>query len=167
MEQAAPTKLIRIFRSERPFHYMFCVKIAHLAYGIQLSKNYEEQMKIVSLGHVALKVTDIIRSRALYHDVLGLPYAEDPEGKSMVFFRSDEHHNLALFQVDSLDEASSTLDHIAFRLEGGSAELRSAQAELEAISIDVNPYEHTDQNVSSIYFKDFDGNQIELYVRRS
>lgn len=124
-------------------------------------------MKILGLGHVALKVTDMERSKQFYHDILGLPYSGEHEEKTMVFFRSDEHHNFALFQVDSLDNSSLSLDHIAFRLEGGITELRLAQSALEAASIDVTPYEHSDQHVSSLYFSDPDGNQIELYVRIS
>jgi catechol-2,3-dioxygenase len=124
-------------------------------------------MKISGLGHVALKVTDIERSKQFYHGILGMPYSGDYEGKSMVFFRSDEHHNLALFQVDSLDNSSPSLDHIALRLEGGLAELSLAQSALEAANIDVTTYEHSDQQVSSLYFNDPDRNQIELYVRLS
>ena len=120
------------------------------------------KMKISGLGHVALKVTNMNRSKQFYHDVLGMPYSGENEGKTMVFFRADGHHNLALFLVDSVDNTSPSLDHVAFRLQGGPKELELALVELEASDIDVTPYSH--REVQSLYFNDPDGNQIELYV---
>ena len=119
-------------------------------------------MKISGLGHVALKVSDIDQSKQFYHSVLGLPYSGEHEGKSMIFFRADGHHNLALFLADSVDNATSSLDHVAFQLQGGRRELNLAQVELESLGIEVTPYDH--QEVQSLYFNDPDGNQIELYV---
>lgn len=119
-------------------------------------------MKISGLGHVALKVTDMVRSKQFYHEVLGLPYSGEHEGKPMVFFRADGHHNLALFLADSVDNTASPLDHVAFQLQGGQVELDLAQVELEASGVAVTPYSH--QEVQSLYFNDPDGNQIELYV---
>ena len=119
-------------------------------------------MKISGLGHVALKVTDIEKSKQFYHGILGMPYAGVHEGKSMVFFRADGHHNLALFLADSIDNTTPSLDHVAFQLQGGRKELGLAQVELESSGIDVTPYDHSE--VKSLYFSDPDGNQIELYV---
>lgn len=119
-------------------------------------------MKISGLGHVALKVTDMERSKKFFHDVLGLPYSGEHENKTMVFFRADGHHNLALFLTDSVDNARPSLDHLAFRLQGGKAEIDAARVELESSGIDVTPYKHSE--VHSLYFNDPDGNQIELYV---
>lgn len=122
-------------------------------------------MKISGLGHVALKVTDMEKSRQFYHGVLGLPYTGEHEEKAMVFFRADGHHNLALFSVDSVDNTTPSLDHVAFRLQGGRRELDMAQVELESNGIDVMSYDHDE--VQSLYFNDPDGNQIELYVQLS
>lgn len=80
----------------------------------------------------------------------------------MVFFRADGHHNLALFLVDSVDNTTPSLDHVAFQLQGGRRELDLAQVELESSFIHVTPHEH--KEVQSLYFNDPDGNQIELYV---
>ena len=119
-------------------------------------------MQIAGLGHVALKVSDMDKSKQFYHGVLGLPYSGEHEDNSMVFFRADGHHNLALFLADSINNAAPSLDHVAFQLQGGLRELDLAQVELEAVGIAVNPYKH--QEVQSLYFNDPDGNQIELYV---
>ena len=120
-------------------------------------------MKISGLGHVALKVTNMDNSKQFYHGLLGLPYSGEHEGKSMAFFRADGHHNLALFLADSVDTTTSSLDHVAFQLQGGLKELELAQEELESSGIEVTPYSH--EEVQSLYFNDPDGNQIELYVR--
>ena len=120
-------------------------------------------MKISGLGHVALKVTNMDKSKQFYHGVLGMPYSGEHEGKSMVFFRADGHHNLALFLADNVDNTSPSLDHVAFKLQGGRKELDLAQVELESSDIDVTPYCH--REVQSLYFNDPDGNQIELYVQ--
>ena len=122
-------------------------------------------MKISGLGHVALKVTDMERAKQFYHGVLGLPYSGEHEGKTMVFFRADEHHNLALFLSDKIDSTAPSLDHVAFQLQGGPRELDLAQVELESIGIEVTPYEHAE--VHSLYFDDPDGHQIELYVHHA
>ncbi len=119
-------------------------------------------MKISGLGHVALKVTDMDKSKHFYHGVLKLPYAGEHEDNSMAFFCADGHHNLALFLVDVVDNTSPSLDHIAFQLQGGRRELGLAQVELESLGVEVTPY--TRREVQSLYFKDPDGNQIELYV---
>jgi catechol-2,3-dioxygenase len=96
-------------------------RIKHSAYTLaalhrttQWGRAFEGRIKISGLGHVALKVIDIGCSKQFNHGILGMPYSGEHEGKSMVFFRSDEHHNLALFQVDSLDNSSPSLDHIGF-----------------------------------------------------
>ena len=119
-------------------------------------------MKISGLGHVALKVTDMDRAKHFYHGVLGMPYSGEHEGNTTVFFRADGHHNLALFLSDIIDNTATSLDHIAFQLQGGQRELDLAQGELESVGIEVTPYKH--QEVHSLYFNDPDGNQIDLYV---
>lgn len=122
-------------------------------------------MKIARLGHVALKVTDMERAKQFYHGVLGLPYSGEHEDKTMVFFRADEHHNLALFLTETVNNTAPSLDHVAFQLQGGKSELDSAQLELESKGIKVTPYEHDE--VHSLYLGDPDGNQIELYVHHA
>jgi catechol-2,3-dioxygenase len=122
-------------------------------------------MKIAGLGHVALKVTDMDKAKQFYHGVLGLPYSGEHEGNKMAFFRADDHHNLALFLADRIDNAAPSLDHVAFELQGGKRELDLAKVELETLGIEVMPYEHSE--VHSLYFGDPDGNQIELYVHHA
>ncbi len=122
-------------------------------------------MKISGLGHVALKVTDMDRAKQFYHGVLGMPYSGEGEGKAMAFFRADNHHNLALFLSENIDYTATSLDHIAFQLQGGQRELDLAKVELESVGIEVTPYKH--EEVHSLYFHDPDGNQVELFVHQA
>ncbi len=76
------------------------------------------------------------RAKQFYHGVLGLPYSGEHKGNKMVFFRADDHHNLALFLSDKIDNTAPSLDHVAFQLQGGKRELDLAQVELESIGIE-------------------------------
>lgn len=105
------------------------------------------------------------KAKQFYHSVLGLPYIGEHKNEKMVFFRANDHHNLALFLSDTVDNSAPSLDHIAFQLHGGQSELDLAQEELELFGIEVTPYKH--EEVHSLYFSDPDGNQIELYVAAS
>jgi catechol 2,3-dioxygenase-like lactoylglutathione lyase family enzyme len=57
-------------------------------------------MKVQSLGHVVLKVTDLQRSEDFYSGVLGLPVCArfDEQGMNMTFFTLGNHHDLAILQ---------------------------------------------------------------------
>ena len=55
-------------------------------------------MKIESLGHVVLRVSDRARSERFYEDVLGLPICArmDDKGLKMTFFTLGNHHDMAI-----------------------------------------------------------------------
>ena len=122
-------------------------------------------MKIESLGHVVLKVSNLEVSKSFYHDLLGIPISADSEEWRMTFFTLGDHHNFAILEVGA--EANKNLEgigveHFAFRLAGGMTDLEAAKNELEASGVDVMPIDH---NVSySLYFHDPDGNRLELYI---
>ena len=65
-------------------------------------------MKIESLGHVVLKVTDLDRSEQFYTGVLGMPVVAryDDTGYKMTFFSVEKHHDLALMQVSGAEAAA-------------------------------------------------------------
>ena len=54
------------------------------------------------------------------------------------------------------------LDHVAFQVSGGLEGLRSAKAKLEAAGVSVGAIDHTVSQ--SLYFRDPDGNGVELFV---
>ena len=64
-------------------------------------------MKINSLGHVVLKVTDLERSEKFYSGVLGMSVCGrfDEQGMKMTFFTLGNHHDLAIMEVSGADAA--------------------------------------------------------------
>lgn len=126
-------------------------------------------MKVQSLGHVVLTVSDLARSEAFYGGVLGFPVVArgDFEGGRMIFFSFGDHHDFAIMQPKrpakgETRPAAPGLNHVAFKIGDDVEALRQAKAELEAENISVDPRDHGISQ--SLYFADPDGNWIELYV---
>lgn len=128
-------------------------------------------MKINSLGHVVLRVTDRARAERFYTGVLGLPLCArfDENGMKMAFFTLGNHHDFAVMEVSgegsSRSESAVGLHHVAFNIGRSLDDLREAKAKLEAAGITTNPVDH--EVTKSLYFEDPDGNGIELYVDAS
>ena len=128
-------------------------------------------MKIKSLGHVVLRVRDRERATAFYNGVLGLPVCArlDQDGMKMAFFSLGNHHDFAVMEVSgegsSRSESAVGLHHVAFNIRTTLEELREAKAKLDAAGIATD---HVDHEVTkSLYFKDPDGNGVEVYVDAS
>jgi catechol 2,3-dioxygenase len=125
-------------------------------------------MKIQSLGHVVLRVSDRDRAEGFYNGVLGLPICArmDHGGPRMTFFTLGNHHDFAVMEVSgegSTDAPSATgLHHVAFKIGTTMEELREAKARLEAAGLDLFPADH--DVTKSLYFADPDGNGVEVYV---
>jgi catechol 2,3-dioxygenase len=128
-------------------------------------------MKIQSLGHVVLRVTDRDRAEKFYGDVLGLPICArfDEGGFKMAFFTLGNHHDFAVMEVSgdgsSRSETAIGLDHVAFNIGTTLDELREAKAKLDAAGITTKPVDH--EVTKSLYFEDPDGNGIEVYIDAS
>jgi catechol 2,3-dioxygenase len=128
-------------------------------------------MKIQSLGHVVLRVTDRDRAERFYGGVLGLPVCArfDEGGLRMAFFTLGNHHDFAVMEVtgegSSRSESTVGLHHVAFKIGTTMDELREARARLDAAGIATTPIDH--EVTKSLYFEDPDGNGIEVYVDAS
>jgi catechol 2,3-dioxygenase len=125
-------------------------------------------MKISSLGHVVLRVTDRERAERFYNGLLGLPICArfDEGGFKMAFFSLGNHHDFAVMEVSgegsSQAESAVGLHHVAFKIGTTLDELREARSKLEAAGIAVTPIDH--DVTKSLYFADPDRNGIEVYV---
>lgn len=128
-------------------------------------------MEVKWLGHVALYVRDLERSRRFYGDVLGwrevrgdmpvpIPAAAFSSGRT--------HHELLLIEVDS-DAARIPagrrvgMYHFGVKVGESDAELREARQRLTEAGVRV--VGASDHAVThSLYIEDPDGNEIELYI---
>jgi catechol 2,3-dioxygenase len=126
-------------------------------------------MKIQNLGHAVINVRSQERAEAFYAGVLGMGVAARTGG--MTFFTVGNHHDLAVRAVG--DDAAEPdpghgvgLFHLAFKVGDSLDELRAWKTRLEAHGV---PIDHVaDHTVTcALYFKDPDGNGLELYVDTS
>lgn len=126
-------------------------------------------MKIQSLGHVVLKVSDLARAEAFYGGLLGLPLCArmDQGGPKMAFFSLGNHHDFALMEIGGEPGAAAGpgLHHVAFKIGDDLDQLREAKGVLEGAGVAVMPIDH--EVTKSLYFHDPDGNEIEVYVDAS
>lgn len=128
-------------------------------------------MKVQSLGHVVLKVTDLERAEKFYAGLLGMPVCArlDEQGMNMTFFSLGNHHDLAICEVSGEDspagDRAAGLHHVAFCIGTELDELKEAKKHLESSGIELHPVDH--EVTKSLYFNDPDGNMVELYVDAS
>jgi catechol-2,3-dioxygenase len=120
---------------------------------------------IDSLGHVVLRVRDVERSEAFYRDVLGMQVRKKVPGRAVFFTLGEQDHDLAVMAVGPdappTEETRVGLYHVAFRLRDID-QLRAAYRHLKASNANIVGINH--HGVSkSIYLKDPDGIEIELY----
>ena len=123
----------------------------------------------LSIGHVHLKVSDLARATAFYVGALGLAVTQR-YGSQAVFLSADGyHHHIGLNTWESLGglppgPGRTGLYHVAF-LYPSRPEL--ARAVRRAIDHGVTLDGAADHGVSqAVYFRDPDGNGIELYWDR-
>lgn len=125
-------------------------------------------MKVQSLGHVVLKVTDLQRSEQFYNGLLGLPVCArfDENGMKMTFFSLGNHHDLAILEVSGEEAAggdgATGLHHVAFCIGTDIEQLIEARDQLQAAGFKPDPIDH--EVTKSLYLDDPDGNNVELYV---
>jgi len=121
------------------------------------------------LRHLALRVTDLPRSRQFYEQLLGFHPVWEPDPDNVYF--SSEVDNLALHQMSKTEldayDASKTqrLDHMGVILDSPAAVDLMYQTILPQIDsrggkITKEPKQHRDGSYS-FYFADPDGNLIQ------
>ena len=124
-------------------------------------------MPVQSLGHVVLKVRDLAVSVPFYRDVLGLREVARYRQNMVFFSLGKNHHDLALLEVGAHaatpDAYSVGLYHVAFKVGDSLDALRAMRDHLAQHAVPV--LGQSDHQVSqSLYIRDPDGIEIELYV---
>jgi catechol 2,3-dioxygenase len=125
-------------------------------------------IRLTRIGHVALRVADVERSRAFYTKLLGFEVVEeDPEHGGVFMALEGLSHTIDLFPVDDPRRAPAQtpgavgVRHVAFLVESEQA-LKEAYVTLQANGVTiVRAVDHVSQK--SIYFHDPDGNLLEIY----
>ena len=102
----------------------------------------------VGMNHIALRVTDVARSRDFYRKVFGLPVVTETSRNCFLGLGSNF---VALFQGNT-----GGMDHYCFEVAG--YEVRAVTAELERQGLQPRQ----PQGTSRVYFKDPDGLTVQL-----
>ncbi len=123
---------------------------------------------MAELGHVVLYVSDLEKSSAFYREVIGLQeIGRIFDNRGAVFTGGRTHHELLLLQVGEapgpLQGKRLGLYHIGWKVGENLEALRQAKQRVEAFGAEIDGL--ADHTVSqSLYVRDPDGNEIELYV---
>ena len=125
-------------------------------------------MKAHYLGHVVFYVRDLEQSLAFYRDLLGFKeVGRIFNGAAAALTSGHTHHELLLIQVGDAPAPPSGrrlgLYHIGIKVGDNLDDLRRAKRELEQAGVSIEGM--SDHTVSqSLYLRDPDGNEVELYV---
>lgn len=125
-------------------------------------------MKAHYLGHVVFYVKDLERALGFYRDLLGFKeVARIFNGAAAALTSGRTHHELLLIQVGDAPGPPvgrrRGLYHIGIKVGDSLDELRQAKQEVERAGVVIDGM--SDHTVSqSLYLKDPDGNEVELYV---
>jgi len=130
---------------------------------------WDDEMKL-EIGHVVLKVRSLDISLPFYCGVLGMHERRHRkvDGRQMVFLAFGERdHDIGLLEVGAStqphDETRAGLAHVAFRIGDRIENLRAFKKHLDALGI--VPDSVTEHRFSSsIYLRDPDGIELEVYV---
>jgi catechol-2,3-dioxygenase len=122
---------------------------------------------IKRLNHVVLYVRDAQRSLAFYRDILGFSIVEMPSPQA-VFLRangSDNHHDLGLFGIGPdaagpSDGRQVGMYHAAWEVAAIQDLARAREALMGSAAL-VGESDHG--NSLSLYAKDPDGNELEVF----
>jgi catechol 2,3-dioxygenase len=123
-------------------------------------------MKIYELGHIVLFVTNLKKSADFYKTTLGLPEISR-DRQTALFSGGRTHHELLLIEIGGVTQNQVQprpgLYHIGFKIGNSTEELKAAYRDLKDKGVTiVGTADHTVTH--SLYIKDPDGNELELYA---
>jgi len=119
--------------------------------------------KLLGIGHVHLKVSDLKEAEEFYIKLLGFKVNERVNGYTFLTL-GKKHHDLALQEIVNAKKPSQDtvgLYHFAIEAEN-IKELAKLYFKLNKEKIKVSPIDHGISK--ALYFSDPDGNGIEVYV---
>ena len=121
------------------------------------------------VGHIHLKVSDLSRAIRFYRDVLGFSVTQQFGDKAAFLSAGGYHHHVGLNTWhsegrDPAPVAAAGLYHVAFLFPDRASLAEALQRVLDSgVPLDGS----ADHGVSeAVYFRDPDGNGVELYVDR-
>jgi len=120
------------------------------------------------LGHVVLYVKELQRSIAFYTSVVGLEVVATVfGGRAAALTGGRTHHELLLIEVGDAPAPPAGhrlgLYHIGFKIGEDLDTLRQKLKQIEELQVPLDG--KSDHTISqSLYIRDPDGNEIELYV---
>lgn len=122
-------------------------------------------MPIQRVGHVVLKMRDLDAARRFYGDVLGMKITDQREDFGVFFRFDDYHHDIAVFKVGEDAAAPERnqvgLAHVAL-LADSLDTVKDWYRKLKAHGVE--GLRTQDHGVTkSVYFKDPEGNELEIY----
>jgi catechol 2,3-dioxygenase-like lactoylglutathione lyase family enzyme len=124
--------------------------------------------QIGKIGHVALYVADIEKSRRFYTDVLGFyvsdVYEDDMMPGGAVFLRCNpDHHGIALFKATEANPAGAGLHHLAFEVATlDEVVLVRDHLRKHNVSIDFDGRRRAGVQIA-VEFRDPDDHRLEIY----
>jgi catechol 2,3-dioxygenase-like lactoylglutathione lyase family enzyme len=122
-------------------------------------------MRIASLDHLVLTVRDLERTCDFYQRVMGMEVRRFSDGRLALHFGQQKinlHKSGAEFEPKAERPGPGSAD-LCFLLEGG-LDAAVAHLEVERVEIVEGPVERTGAagDIRSVYFRDPDGNLIEV-----
>ena len=123
---------------------------------------------MTNLGHVVFYVKDLERSVAFYTGAVGLGLRGTIfNGRAALLSGGSTHHELLLIQVGEapgpLHGKRIGLYHVGWKIGDSMEALRACRDRLNTLGYNIDGV--SDHTVSqSIYLRDPDGNELELYV---
>jgi deoxyribose-phosphate aldolase len=122
--------------------------------------------EILGVAEAVLYVTDIPHARAFYTEVLGLPISSQFE--DAIFLQTGQNSTLILFDINKLEVRESIIPAHGARGQGHVClaippeQMDGWRARLLAQEIEIEHEQDWSLGTHSIYFRDPDGNSLEL-----
>lgn len=121
----------------------------------------------LSFSHVGFFVSDMQRMKGFYTDVLGFFITDEgdfPNGQSLVFLSRDpnEHHQLVLVSGRPAGNGFNPINQISFLVTDLQALKDFYKLAQDKVLDDLQAVTHG--NAWSIYFRDPEGNRLEVYT---